>query len=82
MGPISNNGDYGISDTHHISETDHGEAGAVEVGWGVGYSKGGGSVGSGGNPVVNNLNCNKAGYGGTVGGAASDVLGILKGDGL
>ena len=70
MGPIGGNLEDGVGDTHRVSETNHREAAMSEGGRDVGYSKGGGSAGSGGNPLVNDLHWKKTGGNGTVGGAA------------
>ena len=68
---VGGNGEDGVWDSHWVSETNHGEAGTAEVIWYVGYSQGGNSAGSGGNPVGNDLHWNNTGGSGTVGGAAA-----------
>ena len=48
----------------------------------MGYSKGGVSAGSHGNPVRNELHQKKIGYGGTEGGAADNIKGMRNVDGI
>ena len=44
----------------------------------VGDSQGGSSMESGGNPVRNDIDQKKTGYGGTVGGTAANFRGVHK----
>ena len=82
MGTIDGGGEYGVGDSHRVSETNHGEAGAAEGRWDVGDSKGGSSEGSGSNPVLNDLHWNKTDDCGTVGDTAEIFRCMRKGDGL
>ena len=76
--PIGGDGEDSGGDTHQVSETNNGEAGAVEGGWDVGYSQGRSSVRISGNPVGNYLHWKKTGCVGTVGGAVANILSMLK----
>ena len=80
--PIGGNREDGGVDTHQVYETNHGEPGAEEGKRDVGYSQGGSSLGSGGDPDRNDLHRKKTGDGGTVGGAAADNRGMRKVNGL
>ena len=80
MGPINGNGEESGGNTHQFSETNNGEAGASEGRREVSLSKGGGSVRSGRNPVVNDLHWKKIGDSGSVGGTAAEIRSIYKGD--
>ena len=62
--------------------TNNGEAGATEHMWEVGNSGYGGSVGRCGDTVGGHLNWPQTGDCGSVGGAATDVLSINRGEGL
>ena len=82
MGSVGGNGENGRIETHRIYETNNGKLGASEGGKDVRYTKGGGSEGSGVNPVENNLHQTKTRDGGTVGGAVSNIRGMHKVDGI
>ena len=80
MGPIDGNGEGGGGNTHQFYETNNVEAGASEGRREVSLSKGGGSVRSGRDPVVNDLHWKKIGDSGSVGGTEAKIRGIYKGD--
>ena len=82
LGFVGGNVENGGRDKHRISDTNHRKAGTLEGRRDVGYNEGGGSEGSGRNPVVNNLHHTKTGDSGTVCGAAANIWGIHKGYGL
>ena len=73
LGPVGLIRENGGRDTHQVSETNHGEVGALDCGWDVYYTSGGRSAGSGGKSVRNNLHQRKPGGGDTVGGAAANI---------
>ena len=73
MVTVRGNVEEGGSNTHRVSETNHGEAGVAEGRQNVVYNGGRGSEGICGNSVGNNLHRMKTGCGGTVSGTADNV---------
>ena len=78
LGNFHGDGEHCEGDAHQFSKTNHGKVGIVEVKWDVGDSQGESSVGSGGNPVENELHWKKTGGGGIVGGALANFRGMHK----
>ena len=82
LGPIGDNGEDVRGDAPRISEKNNGEAVAAKGRRDMGYSQGGISLGSGGNPVGNDLHQKTSGDGGTVCGTEANIRGMHKGDGI
>ena len=78
MGNFGGDGEDGGGDIDQVSGAYHGEAGVKEGIHDVGDSQGGSSMESGGNPVRNDIDQKKTGYGGTVGGTAANFRGVHK----
>ena len=73
LGPVNGNGENSGRDTQWVSETNPGEAGAVEGRREVVYTGGGGSAGISWISLGHTLHRTKTGNGGTVGGAAENI---------
>ena len=68
----------GRSNTHRVTQTDHGEASAVVSRRDMGYDRGRSIVGGGGNSAGNDLYREKSGNRATVGGVTITILIVCK----
>ena len=80
LGPVNSNGENSGRDTHRFSETNHGEAGAVEGGQYVVHTGGKGSMGGSKNSARKKLHWTKTRGSGTVGDTVANIRGLCKGD--
>ena len=80
LGTFKNNGENGRRDTHRVSKTNHGEAGALEGGHYKVHTGGRGSTGSSKNFFRNKLHWTKTRGSGTVGDTVANIRGLCKGD--
>ena len=82
LGPFGGNGEKGRRSTHDFSQTNHGEVSAADSRRDIGDALGRSSAGSGRNTAVNELYMETTSNRDTVGGVATNIQSVCRGEGI